>query len=575
MAATESFYLPNECWEHVFNSLNDGDNHHHRRYLQSISAVSKQFLSITSTNQFSLTIHNQTLPFLRNLFQRFTNLTSLDLTRFSGDRDALLSQISLFPLQIKSLNLSNHPTVPSIGLQVFSQKITTLTSLICSNIDSIHKTDISVIAHCFPLLEELDLCLALPKCTGDFVDDFDINAFSIALPKLRKVNLSNSNFINDSSLFHLFKNCEFLEEVVVLNCIHLTHIGIASAMRERPNLKSFSVNFAKEVEGMFIDSLRSLKDLTCLDLSSSHISNQLLKSLANQGLLRLKRLVLNRCSGFGYVGIHYLLSKYCFLQHLDLQLAMFLDDHRVAKLSLFLGNLVSINLSNCRMLTELTLFTLIKKCPFVEEIRMEYTSIGKPGVVKDNSLIDFDVNLQMKSLHLSSNPWLNNETIKTIASFCPNLQFLDISSCWGIYEGIVEVLRKCSKIMHLNLASCLRVNLLGMNFQVPKLEVLSLKMTKIDDETLYVISKSCPWLLHLNLEQCSEITEKGVMQVVENCTQLKEINLQHCCKVAADVDLWMMIVMSRPTLRKIMAPAHFRPRNKKWKPLLDHGCFIC
>ncbi|MCI17019.1 F-box/LRR-repeat protein, partial [Trifolium medium] len=57
---------------------------------------------------------------------------------------------------------------------------------------------------------------------------------SIALPKLRKINLSGHAFynINNSSLLlHLCKNCEFLQEVVMLTC-NLTPDGIASAIRQ-------------------------------------------------------------------------------------------------------------------------------------------------------------------------------------------------------------------------------------------------------------------------------------------------------------------------------------------------------
>jgi len=569
--------LPDDCWEQVFKIfLKDGGD---RRYLESLSLSSKQFLSITNRLRFSLSIWKPTLPFLYSLLHRFPYLTSIDLTRFSGDLDALLSQISCFPLKLTSLNLSNQPIIPTKGLQGFSQKITTLTSLTCSNIAHLHTNDFFLIADCFPLLEELDLSFPIYI---DSYDDFEINALSLALPKLRKVNLSGSYYINDSSLYHLCKNCEILEEVAVFNCKYLTHIGIASAIRERPNLKSLSISLSEKVISMeLIDSLRSLKGLSCLDLSFSLcISNQLLSSLADEGL-PLKRLVLRRCSNNGYQcsfpEIINLLSRSHSIKHLDLQNTRSVNDYLVDKLSVHLRNLVSINLNHCRDLTESTFFKLVAKCPFLEEIRMEYTCIGKLGAEEEKyrSLMDFVVRPSMKSLHLSSNQFLNDETIKMFASIFPNLQFLDISSCSCISEGIVEVLRRCLKIMHLNLTSCPSVNLLGMNFQIPKLEVLNFSMTKINDETLYVISKSCSGLLLLDLEGCCYITEKGVMEILKNCTRLKEINLRHCRKVAADVGLWTVMVFSRPSLRKIMTPYYFHPSNRKWKPILDHGCFLC
>jgi hypothetical protein len=62
-----------------------------------------------------------------------------------------------------------------------------------------------------------------------------------------------------------------------------------------------------------------------------------------------------------------------------------------------------------------------------------------------------------------------------------------------------------------------------MNFVLPKLEVLDLSKTDVHDETLYAISKSCPGLLELLLEDCYYVTEKGVKHVVENCKQLRKI----------------------------------------------------
>ncbi|XP_061340093.1 F-box/LRR-repeat protein 4-like [Gastrolobium bilobum] len=561
-------HLPDECWELVFRFMN------HHRYFDSLSLVSKQFLSITNRLRFSLTICDPTLPFLPRLFHRFPTLTSLDLTRFRGDLDALLHQISRSSLHLKSLNLSHHPTIPSNGLRSLAKKMKTLNSLSCSNMGSLKNADLLLIADFFPFLEELDLSFPKDCNSNNFTDpvsDFGVKALSLALPKLRKVNLSGNYFINNPSLFSLCKNCEFLQEIVIFECHFITQAGIASAIRERPSLSSLRVsNFGIGTKKDFIGSLVSLKSLTCLDFTCSSISDELLCSVAEEAL-PLRKLVLQGCCNYSYAGIFCLLSKCQFVQHLDLQNAEFLNDQRVAELSLLLGNLVSINVGGCRMLTNSTFFALARNCPLLNEIQMEVTDIGKRGV-KD-SFMDFVVNPQVKSLHLAHNSWLRDESIKMLASVCPNLQLLDLSYCCGISEGIVEVLRRCCKIRELSLAFCKGVKLFGMNFEVPKLEVLNLSWSGIDDEALYVISKSCCGLVHLDLENCSDVTAKGVRQVVKNCTQLREINLESCYKVAGNVVAWM--VFSRPSLRKIMAPPRFRPSDSQRELFLRHGCLVC
>jgi F-box/leucine-rich repeat protein 2/20 len=123
-AKAACLYLPEELWNCIIKILSN-DNH---RYLEPLSVVSKQFISITNRLQFSITITDQAVPFLPRLFQRFPNLTSLNVTisskREEGDFNALLTKISTFPLSnIKSLYLSNlNSEIPKHGLRVLSKK---------------------------------------------------------------------------------------------------------------------------------------------------------------------------------------------------------------------------------------------------------------------------------------------------------------------------------------------------------------------------------------------------------------------------------------------------------------------
>jgi len=135
-------------------------------------------------HRLSLTVLDPTCHFIRHLFKRFTNLTSLNLSRFHGNLDELLCQISRFPsLNIASLNISNKSTIPADGLRVFAQNITTLTSLTCSKIAYFNTTDLFLIMECFPLLEELDVSHPLDseKCIPYFPG---VKALSLALIEL-------------------------------------------------------------------------------------------------------------------------------------------------------------------------------------------------------------------------------------------------------------------------------------------------------------------------------------------------------------------------------------------------------
>jgi len=228
-------------------------------------------------------------------------------------------------------------------------------------------------------------------------------------------------------------------------------------------------------------------------------------------------------------GFHYLLSKCQCLQHMDLECDYYLKDQHVVELSSSMGNLVSLSLNSCSCLTESTLFSLVRNCPSLSDIRMESTAIGEESEGHSDSLVEFGEYPQLKSLYLGHNIWLSDENIIMFSSIFPNLEHLDLCSCDRISEGICQVLRRCCKLKHLKLASCKKVKLHGMNFEVPKLEVLDLSNTSVDDETLYAISKNCCGLLQLLLYNCDNVTWKGVKPVLEKCTQLGKIYKSNCC----------------------------------------------
>ncbi|XP_057452835.1 F-box/LRR-repeat protein 4-like [Lotus japonicus] len=522
-----AIYLPDECWECVFRLLNNNQDHH---CMESLSLVSKQFLSITNRLRSSFAIHDDYPDtFLPRLLHRFPNLTSLDLKRFRGDLDALLLLISRSPLRsLTSLSLFHDHTFPADGLRALAENTKTFTSLTCSE-GSIATADLHLITDCFPFLQELDLTFS-KKFLGNRLR---VERLPLALPKLlRKVNLSGESLnINDEELISVCKNCEFLEELVIFSCPSITQHGIASAIRQRPGLRSFSVDglgrgskrgdFERRfVTASFIDSLVSLKSLTCLEIRDSCISDELLCSVAKEGL-PLRKLVLDDCRNYNYAGISCLLSRCKFVQHLSLQRAKFLNDQLVAELSVFLGSLISIDISSCMMLTESALLALIRNCSLLSEIKMKVTGIGEEKFQYSNSFMNHCV----KSLHLGWNLFLGDETIKMLSLVCPNLQVFDLRYCSSISEGgVVEVLKRSCKIRHLNLSHCSPMKLHGMNFEVPNVEVLSLAYSGIDDETLSVVSKSFSGLKYLDLELCGNVTDKGVRQVVENCKQLREIN---------------------------------------------------
>ncbi|CAI8601295.1 unnamed protein product [Vicia faba] len=211
--------LHEDLLECIFKSLN-GDN----RTFKSLTVVSKQFLSITNRVRFSVTITDETIPFLPRLFRRFPNITSLHLTLLSKtleEVDALLTLISTFPLRITSLNLSNGLftkliPVPANGLIALSKTLKNLRSLTLYRLLHYEKKDLFLIADCFPLLEELNLRYPRVCVSQDFI--IDDNDPLLALPNLRKMDLSG-NHIKDPFINFLRHSCKVLRVVMIIDRI--------------------------------------------------------------------------------------------------------------------------------------------------------------------------------------------------------------------------------------------------------------------------------------------------------------------------------------------------------------------
>ncbi|CAJ2638872.1 F-box/LRR-repeat protein 20-like [Trifolium pratense] len=256
----------------------------------------------------------------------------------------------------------------------------------------------------------------------------------------------------------------------------------------------------------------------------------------------LTKLILQDCYNYTYSGISTLLSKCPYLQHLDLQRTKFLNDQLFNQLCAFLADLVSINVSGCGMLTNSSFFALLTNCPLLAEIRMESTDIG---LGPTPSGVDLVVYPQVKSLHLANNSHLHDNHINIFGFMFPNMQHIDLSFCHHVFQHRIPVLfKRCPKITLLKFVGFPHAKLRSINSEASILEVLNLAHSRIDDEGLYQISKSCPRLLQLDLEHCYDVTEKGVKLATENCTCLRDFNLRHCRKVSTDIVSW--IIFTRP-----------------------------
>ncbi|PNY04194.1 F-box/LRR-repeat protein [Trifolium pratense] len=188
--------------------------------------------------------------------------------------------------------------------------------------------------------------------------------------------------------------------------------------------------------------------------------------------------------------------------------------------------------------------------------RLKSLKLSKISTIPATGLLEFSITSTLNSLTCSYTDFLHSSHMFLISDCFPELHRIDLSHCKHIYPDTLHLLLKpCRKnITHLNLTACsILTEDMMMNFRVPKLKVLNLSRSTVDDQTLNVITKSCTGILKLSLKHCDDVGYKGVKCVLQNCKKLREINLKHCPKVVrVNVD---SMLLRRPSLRKIKLPS--------------------
>ena len=89
-----------------------------------------------------------------------------------------------------------------------------------------------------------------------------------------------------------------------------------------------------------------------------------------------------------------------------------------------------------------------------------------------------------------------------------------------------------TQLNELDLKSCPMLNYRSIEVllrNLVNLRVLSLASNDfVDDDILRIIAEYQKQLLHLNLFGCNSITDRGIVNIVKNCKELKTISIRKC-----------------------------------------------
>ena len=467
-------------------------------------------------------------------------------------------------------------------------------------------TEIAVPTHCIPFLRALttqatlsptDETIDLSGCV--WVTDDDLGAWSIQESQVHAVDLRSCHRVTDDGIVLISKVYRHLRSIVLADTIGITNKGLTALFAGCPELMQMNVSSCWWMSDSTLCTVALYcSKLTQIDLRYCHhvTENGLLllvehcKSLTPNSTLSLVKgdryciavakyqpnlteIDLRGCSKVTEAGLCHLAKAYKSLLP-DKTLSFVKGDAYCEVVAGMQYDLTSINLRNCRGVTEDGLLLLVEQCPqllpnstfslvkgdeycmAVSEHQPDLTEID----LRDCSKVTEEglCYLAKGCKHLLPDKTLSFEKGNTycgvIAEMHPNLTSINLEGCTSVTErGLCKLVRKCenllpnstlsfakgdnycaevAKYQHnltgIDLSSCpvTEAGLLKLVENCPRLRPdLTISFAK-GDQYCAAVAFMFPGLSSIDLSRCGNVGDNGVRTLARNCERLDLIKLE-------------------------------------------------
>lgn len=392
--------------------------------------------------------------------------------------------------------------------------------------------------------------------------DLGLKAISRGCPSLKVLSLWNLSSVGDEGLSEIATGCHSLEKLDLCHCPAITDKGLIAIAMNCPNLTSVTLE------------------------SCSNIGNESLKALG-QYCPNLKCIILKNCQLVDDKGIASLFSvaghvlTKANLQALnisDVSLAV-IGHYGSAMSDLALGGLHNVNergfwvmgkgqglqklksltITSCQGVSDVGLEAIGQGCPDLKLFRLR-----KCPLVSDNGVVSFakaagsleSLQLEeshritqfgvlgilanccgkLKALALANCLGIRDlDFVFPVTSFCSSLRSLIIRNCPGLgNHGLAMLGRLCPNLTHVDLSGLKEITDSGILPLVQRSEAGLVKVNltgcvNLTDNVVAEISKIHGETLEiLNLDGCRNITDISLMAMARNCSVLRELDVSHC-----------------------------------------------
>ena len=239
--------------------------------------------------------------------------------------------------------------------------------------------------------------------------------------------------------------------------------------------------------------------------NSTEVSNAVLQYMS-ENFSSIQLLDLGKCFRISDAGVKSMIDKIHthHLQYFSISCCYLISSDCIRLITDSLDQQIShlqhLDLSYCQYIDDFTLALLIKQCPSLNSINLEYaTSLTTKAVRAIAKYCAANLSL----LNVNGMSDLNDETLICLAKQCANLVELQIAGCIGITSNSIEVVAKlCNSLEILNIYNC----------------------SSIDNRALFYLAGYCTKLTSLNLSN-TMTNSNSVNSLLSRCTSLKTLNL--------------------------------------------------
>ncbi|KAG4916824.1 hypothetical protein JHK84_054342 [Glycine max] len=321
----------------------------------------------------------------------------------------------------------------------------------------------------------------------------------------------------------------------------------------------------KSIRILRIEFLLGLLERFCnietLDLSlCPRIEDGVVSVVLSQGSASwtrgLRRLVLSRATGLDHVGLEMLIRacpvleavdvSHCWgygdreaaalscaarLRELNMDKCLGVTDIGLAKIAVGCGKLERLSLKWCLEISDLGIDLLCKKCLDLKFLDVSYLKVASESLRSIASLLKLEVFIMVGC------SLVDDVGLRFLEKGCPLLKAIDVSRCDCVSSsGLISVISGHGGLEQLDAGYCLfelSAPLVKCLENLKQLRIIRIDGVRVSDFILQTIGTNCKLLVELGLSKCVGVTNKGIMQLVSGCGNLKILDLT-CCQFISD-----------------------------------------